>query len=119
MRIAFLLLTAFSAPAMATEMSGSEVYQSTCVQCHGDGKLNAPKFGDKKQWKKLNGEGLDDLVPMALKGIRAMPPKGGNAALSDIEVARGVIHMANAGGGKFPEPTSSDVLRWRKIANTK
>jgi hypothetical protein len=56
---------------------------------------------------------------MALIGIRAMPPKGGNAALSDIEVARGVVHMTNAGGGKFPQPTASDALRWRKIANTK
>jgi cytochrome c5 len=119
MRTAFFLLAALSAPAIAADMSGPEVYQSTCVQCHGDGKLNAPKFGDKKQWKKLNSEGLDDLVPMALLGIRAMPPKGGNAALSDIEVARGVVHMTNAGGGKFPQPTASDALRWRKIANTK
>ena len=119
MRTACLLLAALSAPVMASEMSGAEVYQSTCIECHGSGKFNAPKFGDKKQWKKLVAEGLDDLVPAALKGVRKMPPKGGNAALSDIEVARGVVHLANAGGGKFLEPTAADALRWRKIANTK
>lgn len=119
MRIACLLLAAISSPAIATDMSGREVYQSTCIQCHGDGKLDAPKLGDKIRWKKLNSEGLNDLVPMALNGIRAMPPKGGNSALSDLEVARGVVHMANASGGKFPEPTANDASRWRKIANTK
>lgn len=119
MRIACLLLAAISSPAIATDMSGREVYQSTCIQCHGDGKFDAPKLGDKIRWQKLNSEGLNDLVPMALKGIRAMPPKGGNAALSDLEVARGVVHLANAGGGNFPEPTAADGLRWRKIANTK
>lgn len=119
MRTAFFLLAALSTPVMATEMSGPEVYQSTCLECHGSGKLNAPKFGNRKQWKKLVAEGLDDLVPAALKGVRKMPAKGGNTALSDLEVARGVVHMANAGGGKFPEPTANDASRWRKIANTK
>jgi cytochrome c5 len=119
MRITFLLLAALSTPAMATDMSGPEVYQSTCIECHGSGKFNAPKFASQKQWKKLVAEGLDDLVPAALKGVRKMPAKGGNAALSDLEVARGVVHMANASGGKFPEPTANDASRWRKIANTK
>jgi cytochrome c5 len=119
MRIILLLLAALSTPALATDMSGPEVYESTCKECHSSGKLNAPKFGDKKQWKKLIAEGLDDLVPMALKGIRAMPPKGGNINLSDIEVARAVVYMTNAAGGKFAEPTASDVSRWRKTANGK
>jgi hypothetical protein len=28
----------------------------------------------------------------------------GGGDLSDFEVARGVVYMANAGGAKFPEP---------------
>lgn len=119
MRLVLLLFTALSGPAMAADMSGARVYESTCSQCHADGKLDAPRLGDKNRWQKLNEEGLNDLVPMALKGIRAMPPKGGNVNLSDIEVARGVIYMANASGGKFPEPTPNDVSRWRKTADKK
>lgn len=39
--------------------------------------------------------------------------------MSDLEVARGVIYMANAGGGKFAEPTPAQVEKWRKKANAK
>ena len=33
-----------------------------------------------------------------------MPAKGGNSDLDEIEVARAVVHMANAAGAKFKEP---------------
>jgi hypothetical protein len=33
-----------------------------------------------------------------------MPAKGGNPDLDDVEVARAVVHLANAGGAKFKEP---------------
>jgi len=33
-----------------------------------------------------------------------MPAKGGNPSLDDVEVARGVVYMANAAGASFPEP---------------
>jgi cytochrome c5 len=33
-----------------------------------------------------------------------MPAKGGNADLEPIEVARAVVHMANASGARFKEP---------------
>jgi hypothetical protein len=33
-----------------------------------------------------------------------MPAKGGVLDLDDIEVARAVVHMANASGAKFKEP---------------
>lgn len=119
MRYLALLLLAFCLPAAAQDQSGAEVYQSTCAACHGDGKLGAPRFGDARRWKKLVREGLDDLVPSALHGLRQMPPKGGNPALSDLEVARGVIHMANAGGGRFAEPAAADLARWRKRADAR
>ena len=63
------------------------------------------------------GEGLNDLVPAALAGIRKMPAKGGKPELSDGEVAAAVIYMANAGGGKFAEPSADDLARWRQKAD--
>ncbi len=119
MRLLALALSLICLPAAAQEKSGAEVYNAVCQECHGTGKLNAPLFGNQKQWGKLVREGLDDLVPASLKGIRKMPPKGGNASLSDLEVARGVVHMANAGGGKFAEPTPEDAARWRAKADRK
>jgi cytochrome c len=35
-----------------------------------------------------------------------MPPRGGNTNLSDIEVARAVVYMANKSGASFKEPAS-------------
>jgi cytochrome c5 len=113
------MLALGSLSAFAEERSGAEVYASTCIECHGNGKLDAPRFGDTKRWKKLVREGLEDLVPAALRGQRKMPPKGGNALLSDLEVARGVVYMANAGGGRFAEPTAAEAARWRQRADAR
>jgi cytochrome c5 len=112
-------IAALPAAVAATERSGADVYAQVCQECHATGKLGAPLFGDAKAWGKLVREGLNDLVPAALSGIRQMPPKGGNPQLSDLEVARGVVHMANAGGGRFKDPTPADVARWRKKADAR
>ena len=117
MRLLPLILVVLSLQAIAQEKTGAEVYESTCSECHASGKHHAPVFGNAKAWSKLIREGLDDLVPAALAGVRKMPPKGNNPGLSDQEVARGVIFMANAGGGNFAEPNPADLARWRKKAD--
>lgn len=81
--------------------SGEEVYKSVCMMCHAAGLMAAPKFGDKAQWEPRIAQGYDTLVMHAVKGIRMMPAKGGNASLSDDEVAGAVKYMANAAGAKF------------------
>jgi len=115
--ILLVSLASLPLPAFAEEKTGAEVYETVCSECHGTGKHDAPVFGDRKRWGKLVREGLNELVPAALRGIRKMPAMGGNPALTDLEVARSVIHMANAGGGKFAEPTTADAARWRKKAD--
>ena len=96
--------TLVDASAPRTLKAGGEVYNAACVACHGAGVAGAPKFGDKSAWGARNKQGYDTLVSHAVKGIRAMPAKGGNPDLDDIEVARAVVHMANAGGASFKEP---------------
>lgn len=96
---------AAAAPAThVQERSGKEVYEAVCVACHATGALDAPKFGDAKAWKPLIAEGQRAMVRAAIRGIRQMPPRGGNPALSDREVERAVVHMANAAGGSFRDP---------------
>jgi cytochrome c5 len=84
--------------------AGAEVYNAACVACHGSGAAGAPKTGDSAAWSKRITQGYDTLVSHAVNGIRTMPAKGGNPSLDDLEVARAVVHMANASGAKFKEP---------------
>ena len=77
--------------------NGQQVYQATCVACHGAGIAGAPKLGDKSQWAKHIAKGLGTLYTSAVNGVQgstgAMPPKGGNPALSDAEVRAAVDYM--------------------------
>lgn len=86
--------------------TGEAIYNSTCAACHGSGAAGAPKFGDAGAWGARIAQGYDTVVKHALEGLRAMPAKGGNPDLDDVEVARAVVYMANAAGGKFKEPAA-------------
>jgi cytochrome c5 len=91
-------------PAGKVLKTGEEVYKSVCTACHATGIAKAPKFGDRRDWRPRLREGQKKLVQVALKGEGAMPPRGGASDLSDIEVERAVVYMANAAGAKFKEP---------------
>lgn len=84
--------------------SGEEIVKSVCGACHMTGAANAPKIGDKGAWAKLNSQGLDALTASAIKGKNAMPPRGGVPDLSDYEIARSIVTMANQSGGNLKEP---------------
>ncbi|GAB3433874.1 c-type cytochrome [Massilia solisilvae] len=84
--------------------TGEAIYNTTCAACHGTGAAGAPKFGDAGAWGARIAQGFDTLVQHATQGIRAMPAKGGNPDLSDVEVARAVAYMANKAGADFKEP---------------
>jgi cytochrome c5 len=80
------------------------VYTAICSACHTSGAAGAPKLGDAGAWGPRIAQGYDTLLKHAIEGIRAMPAKGGNPDLDDVEVARAVVYMANKGGAKFKEP---------------
>lgn len=85
-------------------LSGEAVYKATCAACHDSGAAGAPKFGDAGAWSARLAQGYDKVVANAIGGVRAMPAKGGNPDLDDLEVARAVVHIANSAGAKFKEP---------------
>jgi len=76
---------------------GQQVYQATCVVCHGAGIAGAPKLDDKGQWAKRIAKGVDTLYTSAVNGVQGsagvMPPRGGNPALSDAELRAAVEYM--------------------------
>lgn len=89
--------------------SGKEVYDATCVTCHAAAVAGAPKFGDKDAWAPYIATGYQAMLDVALNGKGAMPAKGGNTSLTDLEVERAMVYMANQGGASFAEPAEGDA----------
>jgi cytochrome c551/c552/cytochrome c5 len=90
--------------------TGEQVFQSLCKTCHEPGIAGAPKVGDKAQWAGSIKKGYETLAQHAINGIqesgKVMPPKGGNPDLTDVEVQRAVVYMANRSGANFKEPAA-------------
>ena len=84
--------------------SAEVVYTNICAACHATGAAGSPKLGDASAWSARIAQGYDTLLKHAIEGIRAMPAKGGNPDLDNVEVARAVVYMANKAGASFKEP---------------
>jgi cytochrome c5 len=72
---------------------GKLVYEATCMVCHAAGVAGAPKAGDKAAWAPRLKSGMSTLYASSIKGKNAMPPKGGNLALTDADVNAAVDYM--------------------------
>ena len=105
-----LLIVYQAVQAATTEKTGKEVVDTACIACHGTGVNGAPKIGDKKAWRKLASRGLTSLTQNALRGIRQMPPHGGNPGLTDLEIERAITYMVNKSGGHWNEPINKSSL---------
>ena len=94
-------------PVMAQESArlplGEKVFVSSCKSCHETGKAqnDAPQLSEQSEWKDRAGKGRADMYNSAIDGFSAyyeMPPRGGNAALSDDEVKAAVDYMLRRAG---------------------
>ncbi len=74
-----------------------EVYTSHCAVCHADGKLGAPKTGDKVVWAPIIRKNIDVLILHTLNGYKAMPAKGGCTHCTNLEVIEAVKYMVEQG----------------------
>lgn len=88
------------------DKGGEEVVTAVCAACHSSGALGSPKIGDKTAWAPRIAQGYETLIKHAIEGIRAMPAKGGNADLTEGEIANAVAYMANQSGAKFEPPAA-------------
>lgn len=94
------LVQASPKPAAHAPLTGEQVVAQTCSGCHGAGVLGAPKIGDKAEWgkRKSAAGGVDGLLSHALAGKNSMPPRGGNADLTDAEVKAAIEYMLKQSG---------------------
>lgn len=103
-------------------LSGQQVYEQVCKVCHDAGLAGAPKFGDKAAWAARIASGEATLDLHAIAGYQGkagvMPAKGGNADLTDDEVRRAVVWMANAAGATWKEPAIAAVAATTPAVST-
>jgi len=83
-----------SAAGSTANKSPAQLYQSACLACHTTGAAGAPKIGDGGAWSARLAKGLDVLVTSAIKGIGAMPPRGGSQ-FSDQQIESVVEYILN------------------------
>lgn len=79
-----------AAPPSADLAHGEQIYRKACAFCHDRGTAGAPKLGDAQAWAPRIAQGNEVLYTNSIKGIRAMPPKGGNPTLSEADVKAAV-----------------------------
>ncbi|MCK5855318.1 MAG: c-type cytochrome [Sulfurovaceae bacterium] len=110
------------APASTGSADGEAIYNATCKACHATGVAGAPLFGDKAKWEPRVATGLDAMMKTAINGKGAMPPKGGNTALSDDELKASVLYMTKAAGfdlgsdtAKKEEPAKEAPVAEKKV----
>lgn len=82
--------------AASGAMDGKAVYEKYCVACHGTGVAGAPKLGDKAAWAPRIKQGQEVLYTHALKGFKAMPPKGGAMDVPDAQINAAVDYLSAA-----------------------
>ena len=86
-----------AAPAEAASANplGEKIYKTYCFACHASGVAGAPKFGDKEAWAPFIKTGMDEMLKNAIKGVGAMPPRGGSQA-TDEELKAAIEYMVDA-----------------------
>jgi cytochrome c5 len=79
------------------QATGEAVYQRVCATCHKEGIAGSPRQGDQADWAPRIAKGMNVLIQNAIQGYQGskgvMPPRGGDASLTDDEVASAVAHM--------------------------
>lgn len=81
--------------------SGKQLAETVCQTCHGAGVLGAPKLGVKADWEARIARGVDTILSNAVNGIAAMPPRGGDASITDEELKAAVDYMLQSVGSKL------------------
>lgn len=84
---------AAAAPAEEVVVDGPTVYASLCNACHDAGVSGAPIKSSEQMAARLAEKGLETLIQNAINGLNVMPPRGGNPALTDEQIAAAVEFM--------------------------
>jgi len=86
-------LSALVLSGLAQADDGTDVYKQVCAVCHSTGMTDTPQLGSQADWNNRMLMGRAALLRSVLAGKGAMPPKGGDASLSDSQAGAALDHM--------------------------
>lgn len=97
-----LLMTAslfvFSTAANGEEsqQTAIDIYNETCVVCHGSGMHGAPRPEIKSDWQQRLSYGIEELYLNTIEGVgSAMPPRGMCDSCTDAQLEAVVDYMVS------------------------
>ncbi len=67
----------------ASMPNGRDVFLQNCAKCHVNGVAQAPRVSSHAEWEPRLQSGRQSLLNSVLRGKGGMPPKGGNASITD------------------------------------
>lgn len=102
-------LLALGAPIVAAQTApdvigadGRQIFVQVCATCHVTGVAGAPRLGVSTDWSGRVGKGHRGLLGAVLRGKDGMPPKGGNASISDRDAAAALDFMLRQIAAPWP-----------------
>jgi cytochrome c5 len=80
--------------AVASEKSsGRDIFLQNCAACHVNGVAQAPRVSSRAEWEPRLATGRQSLLTSVLRGKGGMPPKGGNASISDAQATAALDYI--------------------------
>jgi cytochrome c5 len=76
--------------------AGRKIYREFCVSCHAKKpviEVKAPKLGVVKDWKRWRGVSEKLLLEKTIRGVGAMPARGGCFECSDKQLQLTIEYM--------------------------
>jgi cytochrome c5 len=89
----FSLVPADGVAVASDRQIGREVFLQNCAACHVTGVAQAPRVGVIAEWEPRLATGRPSLLNSVLRGKGGMPPKGGNASISDAQATAALDYM--------------------------
>jgi cytochrome c5 len=74
--------------------NGENTYNENCAVCHNEGKLGAPKIGDKQVWAPLIAKNMDVLIENTVNG-KDHVKNGGCEQCTTDEVIEAIKYMVS------------------------
>lgn len=78
--------------------AGKKIFKEFCSACHSPQPtidVPAPRIGDKKAWREKRLWGVDALLAITIRGVGAMPARGGCFECSDDQLRQTIEYILN------------------------